>query len=171
MNRQRKSGADTIEGMLGTGSRKSTRINSSRVFLTGYQGETIEAFLQKLKGSGVEMVIDVREVPLSRKNGFSKKHLSMALSDEGIDYLHFEKLGSPSAMRKELHTHGDILKFFTSYRKYARTQAKLIRNVLEVVKSKHSAIMCFEKDCELCHRTILASELQKRSPTLQVIPL
>ncbi|MDP2877672.1 MAG: DUF488 domain-containing protein, partial [Holophaga sp.] len=49
----------------------------------GYEGLTIEAFIARLKESGVRTIIDVRELPLSRKKGFSKKAFAEALHGNG----------------------------------------------------------------------------------------
>ena len=61
------------------------------LFLTGYENETIEEFLKKLQSEGITTVIDVREIPLSRKYGFSKKQLIEQLDTLGIKYFHFPK--------------------------------------------------------------------------------
>lgn len=144
-----------------------------KLFLTGYEKETIEEFLDKLEKASITTVIDVREIPLSRKNGFSKNNFQRILEERGIRYYHFPDLGSPSKIREELKTSGDYLEFFKAYRRYARNKLQTIRNVLNIIieTKHHSALLCFEKDCELCHRTILASELLKLNPCLKVTPL
>ncbi len=143
-----------------------------KLFLTGYEKETIEEFLNKLEKAGITTVIDVREIPLSRKNGFSKVNLEKLLQDRGIEYYHFPELGSPSKIREELKTTGDYLEFFRAYRKHAKNKLVTVKNVLNLIKNNnHSALLCFERDCELCHRTIIASELLKLNPHLQVTPI
>ena len=143
-----------------------------KLYLTGYEKETIEEFLDKLEKSGITTVIDVREIPLSRKNGFSKVNLKKILRERGIDYYHFPELGSPSKIRGELKATGDYLEFFRAYRKHARNKLAAVKSVLNLIQNKkHSALLCFEKDCDLCHRTILASELLKLNPQLQVTPI
>lgn len=144
----------------------------NNLFITGYEKETIEEFLKKLDRAHITTVIDVREIPLSRKNGFSKINLERALKDRGITYYHFETLGSPSKIRIELKKSGDYLTFFKAYRKYIKKKLTIIKNVLSIINTKkHSALLCYEKDCELCHRSILASELIKMNPNLQVTPI
>ena len=124
-----------------------------KLYLTGYEKETIEQFLGKLQREGITTVIDVREIPLSRKNGFSKANLERLLHERGIEYYHFQELGSPRKIREELKETGDYLRFFKEYRKYASQKGKLIKNVSDLVRSKrHSVLLCFEKDCELCNR-------------------
>lgn len=143
-----------------------------KLYLTGYEKETIEKFLNKLEKSGITAVIDVREIPLSRKNGFSKVNLEKTLKERGIEYYHFPELGSPSKIRTELKATGDYLEFFRAYRRHAKNKFVTVKNVLNIIQNKkHSALLCFEKDCDLCHRTILASELLKLNPHLQVTPI
>jgi len=142
------------------------------LFLTGYEKETIEEFIEKLKREHIDVVIDIREIPLSRKNGFSKNNLEKLLLSHGIRYFHYQELGSPSKIRSELRSTGDYLKFFKEYRIYAKKKITTLKNVLNVIHAhKHSVLLCFEKDCELCHRTIVASELLKLNPHLQVTPI
>ena len=134
----------------------------TEVALTGYEGETISAFVHKLQAD-VKAVIDIREIPLSRKKGFSKNTLAKTLWSRGIEYHHFKELGSPSEIRNQLRSDGDYIDFFEKYKRHARKNGGILKNVLKIIHSKHSALLCFEKDCELCHRTIVASELQRLS--------
>src|SRR5690242_1800847 len=50
----------------------------------GYEGCTIDQVLAELKAAGVELLIDVRAVPMSRKPGFSKRQLAAGLDEQGI---------------------------------------------------------------------------------------
>src|SRR3546814_2896152 len=81
---------------------------NSILYTIGYEGSDIAHFLLTLQQCGIKRVIDVREVPLSRKRGFSKTALAAKLVESGIDYSHFKALGDPKpgrdAMRSEEHT-------------------------------------------------------------------
>ena len=50
-----------------------------RIFTIGYEGTTVPEFITALRRAGVERVIDVRALPLSRRPGFSKSPLKAAL--------------------------------------------------------------------------------------------
>lgn len=144
----------------------------NQLFLTGYEKETIKEFLDKLNRANITTLIDVREIPLSRKNGFSRINLEQTLKEEGINYYHFQALGSPSKIRIQLKKDGDYLEFFKAYRDYLKKKLTVIKSLLNIVSTKkHPALLCFEKDCELCHRSIIASELIKLNPRLKVTPL
>lgn len=70
-----------------------------KVFTIGYEGATMETFLAALKGAGVRQVIDVRQLPLSRRPGFSKAPLAATLKEHGIGYVHLKALGTPKPGR------------------------------------------------------------------------
>ncbi|MBA2771969.1 MAG: DUF488 domain-containing protein, partial [Sphingomonas sp.] len=57
------------------------------IFTIGYEGVTIGEFVVALQRAGVERLIDVRALPLSRRPGFSKTPLRAALNQVGIDYV------------------------------------------------------------------------------------
>jgi uncharacterized protein (DUF488 family) len=63
----------------------------------GYEGGTVDAFLRTLREAGVELVLDIRAAPVSRKKGFSKNQLAAHLAHAGIGYRHLRGLGTPSA--------------------------------------------------------------------------
>jgi uncharacterized protein (DUF488 family) len=70
-----------------------------KIFTIGYEGATVGEFLSAMKKAGVERVIDIRALPLSRRPGFSKTPLRTALEEEGIEYVHLKALGTPSEGR------------------------------------------------------------------------
>jgi len=76
--------------------------NGWTLFTTGYQGHTIETFLDLLLAHGIAHVIDVRQLPFSRKPDFSKKRLTAHLAAVGIAYTHLVELGTPKPLRDEV---------------------------------------------------------------------
>jgi uncharacterized protein (DUF488 family) len=143
------------------------------LFLTGYENESIEKFLNKLKSNGITVIIDVREIPLSRKSGFSKFQLKNSLEKLGIQYYHFSKLGSPSEIRHKLKSgESDYLEFFKKFRNYIiHNNTDFDETISIISNNKKTSLLCFEEDTNLCHRTILASEILKREKNIKVIPL
>lgn len=69
------------------------------VFTIGYQGLDIDSFVALLAEHGIETVVDIRELPLSRKPGFSKKALANLLNLSGLKYAHMDSLGCPKRVR------------------------------------------------------------------------
>ena len=69
----------------------------------GYEGASLPAFLATLKDAGVTRLLDIRELPISRRKGFSKTPLSQALAGVGIEYQHERALGAPRSIRQVWH--------------------------------------------------------------------
>jgi uncharacterized protein (DUF488 family) len=131
------------------------------LFTIGYEGMTIKDFVQCLLKWKVNVVADVRLNPISRKPFFSKTALIRELASNGIDYLHFKELGTPQSLRTALMATGDYTKFMMEYRKYAAKKAGVLNNLLNLVKSKKTALMCLEKDAEKCHRSVIAMMIKE----------
>jgi uncharacterized protein (DUF488 family) len=92
----------------------------------GYERASLPAFLATLKAAGVTLLLDVRELPISRRKGFSKTPLSQALSRIGIDYQHERALGAPRRVRHRLREDGDLKRYFADFREYLATQEPLL---------------------------------------------
>lgn len=137
-----------------------------KVLLTtiGYEGASLEAFVDTLKEAGVTMLLDVRELPSSRRKGFSKTLLSEILREAGIEYRHERALGTPRNLRNAYRKHGDIDRYFGEFRKYLATQAPLLDEIAPALTGR-VALMCFERDPAECHRSIVAPELAQRLQT------
>ena len=69
------------------------------IWTIGYEGAAMDDFLGVLVRAGVEQVIDVRALPLSRRPGFSKSSLAASLKEAGMGYVHLKALGTPKAGR------------------------------------------------------------------------
>jgi uncharacterized protein (DUF488 family) len=137
----------------------SPRINTG-VWTIGYEGLTIRGFINILKCASIEQVVDVRELPLSRKNGFSKSSLMTALEKEGITYYHIPELGTPRSTRHEFKNGGSRERFLESYNKHLSNNMKAFRLLKGLSMTQSTAIMCFEKNHEFCHRAILGEKLK-----------
>ncbi len=120
----------------------------------GYEGLTIEEYINKLIENDVRMLVDVRKNPLSRKYGFSKNKLSELLSRVGIEYLHIPELGIVSEKRSSLATRADYKKLFDEYERTVLVdqQPALTRLYETYVDRKRVAITCFEECHTMCHR-------------------
>lgn len=127
-----------------------------RIWTIGYEGATMDEFLSALTRAGVEQVIDVRALPLSRRPGFSKSSLAASLKEAGIDYFHLKALGTPKAGR-DAAKKGDRATLEAVYDfqlelPEAQAQAAAMR---ELASEKRSALLCYERDPSCCHRTLL----------------
>ncbi len=143
-----------------------------KLYLTGYEKETFQEFLRKLKMRKITTVIDIRERPLSRKNGFSKVALKKLLEQNRMHYFHLPDLGSPKSLRDKLKKDSNYLEFFKRYRDYLVKKSQLLKKIFEIITNNGcSVLLCFEKDYQLCHRSIIASELLKWNKKLKITPI
>ena len=127
-----------------------------RIFTIGYEGATQAELVAALKAAGVERVIDVRAVPLSRKPGFSKNVLAAALAEAGIDYVHLKALGTPPEGREAARKgKADVLARVYAAQLETPEAAVQAARMVEMAAEKPSALLCFERDPGMCHRTLL----------------
>lgn len=139
--------------------RKNTR--KEFLFTLGYEGLIPEEFLNRLRKNNINILVDVREVPRSRKKGFSNAQLENMLCLHGIKYVHIQKLGSPSSIRKKIKENANYDYFFDKYRKYLKTQIEELKTLQKMIESSTCCLMCFEKDFKICHRKIIAGEMER----------
>jgi uncharacterized protein (DUF488 family) len=140
-----------------------------KVILTGYENDDIDSFVKKLQKNHVKFLIDVRELPISRKKDFSKRGLSARAQDKKIEYVHYRVLGSPREIRNKLRNNEmSYADFFINYRKHILENKEALLQIADMLKEKDVCLMCYEEETELCHRSILVDELQKMVPNLQV---
>ncbi len=136
------------------------------LFTIGYEGLSIEAYLNKLIQNDVKVLIDVRNNPFSMKWGFSKSELATYCKKVDIRYMHFPEVSIPSHKRKHLSTQQDYNMLFEEYKSevlsYTCSQQKEILNIIE--KHKKVAITCFEADVCQCHRKHLARTITVNKP-------
>lgn len=131
------------------------------LYTIGYEGISLEEYLNRLIKNGVKLLVDVRKNPLSMKYGFSKTLLKRFCENLGINYLHFPEVGIDSSQRQTLNNQDDYDTLFDSYRENLGetlpTQNKILSLLLE---NKRIALTCFEADICQCHRKHLAEAIQ-----------
>lgn len=132
---------------------------SNSLFTIGYEGHDLESFIALLKKNSINLLIDVRRTPISRKRGFSKSSLSEKLKVKNIDYIHLRELGSPKHLREGLKLTGDHLSFFEEMDEYLQTQSEAIELAYNYAMSNKSCLMCFEHIAQNCHRKIVAQKV------------
>lgn len=119
-------------------------------------------FISALKAAGVERVIDVRALPLSRRPGFSKTPLRGALEEAGIEYVHLKALGTPAEGRNAARAgrHADLERIYAGQLELPEAMAQSAQ-MLELAAEKPSALLCFEREPRHCHRTLLLGAVAK----------
>jgi uncharacterized protein (DUF488 family) len=128
----------------------------------GYEGRSLEGYLNTLIRDGVSLLCDVRLNPLSRKYGFSKKTLAKGCEGVGIRYEHMPELGIASEERKDLKSQADYDALFATYRRdKLPTQRKALLKIKEWMDEGYRvALTCYERLPEHCHRGCVAEALE-----------
>lgn len=124
------------------------------IYSLGYEGLSIDTFLNIVLWKGLKRVIDVRNNPFSRKYGFSSNQLKQKCQEIDIKYYHFPELGIPSSIRNE---NKNIKELWETYEDVILPNAsRSIDIVKKLCTEKASVLLCFEQDPATCHRSILA---------------
>jgi uncharacterized protein (DUF488 family) len=131
------------------------------LFTIGYEGKSLETYINLLIINNVKVLCDVRKNPLSMKWGFSKSLLKDACEKVNIKYVHIPQLGIESEERQDLKTFSDYQKLFESYEKTTLTDNRsCLLSIVEILReNQRAALTCFEKDVCMCHRGVVAKNL------------
>lgn len=141
------------------------------IFTIGYEGSTVGEFLAALQKAGVERVIDVRALPLSRRPGFSKTPLRTALEEAGIEYVHLKALGTPSEGRAAARAgrHEELKRIYAGQLELPEAIAQSAQ-MLGLAEEKPSALLCMERDPAHCHRTLLLDAVASEAEVVHLYP-
>jgi len=131
-------------------------LSGQTLFTIGYEGKSIEAFINTLIINGIKLLCDVRKNPLSRKFGFSKGKLEHITGTVGIKYVHIPDLGIETDKRSALETAEDYRVLFNDYAKTLPDLEPQLDRVYSLLRSNtRIALMCYEKEAVMCHRHVV----------------
>lgn len=126
------------------------------LFTIGYEGKSIEAFVNSLIRNDIRLLCDVRKNPLSRKFGFSKGKLEHITQTVSVRYIHIPGLGIESDKRCSLETPEDYKRLFEDYEKTLPTRKVFLEEVYRLLRTNtRIALMCFEREPLMCHRHVI----------------
>lgn len=133
---------------------------STVIHTVGYEKTEIGNYVRTLTEAGIELLVDVRERPLSRKRGFSKNKLKEAVQAAGMSYLHVQQLGDPKPGRDAARSgnHSLFVEIFSDHMALPETIAA-VDDLAQKIAGKKVCLTCFERDHLCCHRTIVAEHL------------
>ena len=132
------------------------------ILTIGYEKVGFAAFLTALQDAEVETLIDVRELPNSRRAGFSKNMLKANLAAAGIAYVHLKALGTPKAGR-QASQRGDLKAFWPIVEAaLTRPEARLaLEQAAVLARASRACLMCLEHDWRVCHRAHVCERLEE----------
>jgi uncharacterized protein (DUF488 family) len=136
---------------------------SLTIWTIGHSTRTIEDFIDLLRAHQIEVLVDVRHFPGSRKfPHFNQGALSDALGAAGIRYEHLVELGGRRPVHRDSHNLAWRNASFRGYADYMETQPFRdgIERLLKTARTKATAIMCSEAVWWRCHRSMIADYLK-----------
>ena len=133
------------------------------LYTIGYEGKSIDEFIQLIINNNIKTLIDVRELAISRRPGFAKTKLKSALENKDVAYYHIPSLGSPKDVRHKLREDHDYATFFQSYRYHACLMLDDVMRVTEIAEKENTCLLCYEHNPLECHRSVLAEMITKYS--------
>src|SRR5260370_21964067 len=111
------------------------------VFTIGYQYHTLSSIIDVLHANKVDLLVDVRQNPISRKPGFSKKGLSTQLIFSGIDYIHFPSLGTPPSIRRFYFQSGQIEVALEPYEHYLQSTTTCLQSLVRIASGRKFCLL------------------------------
>jgi uncharacterized protein (DUF488 family) len=127
------------------------------LFTIGYEGATPDRLIETLREAGVATLVDVRELPNSRRPGFAKRALSEALGRAGIEYRHVRALGTPPEGRAAAKAgrSAEMKRIFGA--RLAGTEAQAaVASLAAEARERRVCLLCLEADPAQCHRSLVA---------------
>ena len=142
-----------------------------RIFSIGYEGATQAEFVSALLNAGVRYVADVRAVPLSRRPGFSKNILAAGLREANIAYVGLKALGTPPEGR-EAARKGDHTRLAEVYAGQLELPEAIVQGaqLCDLVNEMPTALLCFERNPQNCHRSLLIGALMPEAEVAHLYP-
>lgn len=131
----------------------------------GYEGRDVDDLIRSLLLQNVQVLVDVRLTPISRKRGFSKSALKAALEVAGIRYVHHRELGNPKDNRDAYRVGSPTARARFRDVLGSNEATDALRHVSELLDDGAVALLCFERDHSQCHRHQVAEALLARRST------
>ena len=152
-----------ILDMIGLDSFGAVTMNALSTWTIGHSTRTIEEFVDLLRHYQIEILVDVRHFPGSRRlPHFNQALLHDTLVTAGIRYEHLVELGGRRPVRADSHNVAWRNASFRGYADYMETQPFRdgVDRLLEIARAGRTAIMCSEAVWWRCHRSMIADYLK-----------
>jgi uncharacterized protein (DUF488 family) len=130
------------------------------IFTIGYEQATQAAVVDALRAAGVEVLADIRYLPLSRRPGFSKSSLRAAVEEAGIAYRHLRDLGTPAEGRAAARRgdHAELARVYSGQLELPEAM-KQMAELRALAEDRRVCLLCYERDAAVCHRALLFDAL------------
>ena len=130
------------------------------IFTIGYEQATQAAVIAALQEAKVELLADIRYLPLSRRAGFSKNSLKAAVEEAGIAYRHFRDLGTPAEGRAAARRgdHAELARVYAGQLELPQALAQMAE-LRAIAQDQRVCLLCYERAAAECHRALLFDAL------------
>jgi uncharacterized protein (DUF488 family) len=141
------------------------------IWTIGYEQATVPAVMSALREAGVEVLADVRALPLSRRPGFSKTALAANAREAGIDYVHFKALGTPADGRAAArrHDHAALERIYAGQLELPEAIAAGAQ-LADLASERKVALLCYEREAHGCHRSLLRQAVLPDFAVVDLLP-
>jgi uncharacterized protein (DUF488 family) len=138
-------------------------MSAKQLSTIGYEGASLDDFVETLLAARVTLLVDIRERAQSRRKGFSKSALEARINAAGISYLHLRELGDPKEGREAARA-GAMATFRRIYASVLKsTEAMSALDTIEKAVSRESVcLLCYERDFKDCHRKLVSDKIESR---------
>lgn len=141
----------------------------SVLWTIGHSTRSVEEFGQMLLAHGIQVLVDVRSFPGSRRYPqFNRAALAESLQKIGIEYRHEPSLGGRRTPRADSHNTAWKNASFRAYADHMESEEfrKGVEELLEVAENARVAVMCAEALWWRCHRSLIADYLKAAGHTV-----
>jgi uncharacterized protein (DUF488 family) len=125
----------------------------------GHGARTAEELASLLNGAAVDLVLDIRRYPSSRRHPqFDRGALECWLPERGLSYRWEERLGGRRPPARESPNHGLTNASFRAYADYMASAEFVVgmETLLGVAAARRTAVLCAESLWWRCHRRLVA---------------
>ena len=139
--------------------------NIDTIYTIGHSTRAIDEFLELLSEFEIEVLVDVRRYPGSRKfPHFNQEALQETIENNGMEYHHIEVLGGRRKVHKDSKNTRWRLDSFRGYADYMETDefAEGVQLLQDIALQKTTAYMCSEVVWWSCHRSMISDDLKAK---------
>ena len=139
------------------------------VWTVGHSTRSAEEFGEILKAHRIQVLVDVRMFPGSRRYPqFNKEALSESLTRLGIEYKHEPRLGGRRAPRADSQNTAWKNAQFRGYADHMESEEfrNAVKELLQLASGARTAVMCAEAVWWRCHRSLISDYLKAAGHTV-----
>lgn len=139
-----------------------------KIWTIGHWTCAPEVVLDTLGSADIEMLVDVRKMPGSRRSPqFDADEMPSWLDEAGIEYLHLSKLGGRRPKQRDVDPMANAGWQNASFKNYADYTLTSdfeagLTHLTELARQQRVAVMCGEPMPWRCHRLLIANTLTAR---------